>query len=50
MDPELFEKTPFRKWNQLTANEQREALAELRHSHYFRHLPKKLQAMISDFI
>lgn len=47
MDPELFEKTPVRKWSQLTNDEQKRELEVLRQSRYFRNLPSRIRSIIN---
>lgn len=50
MESELIEKSPVRKWHQMTLDEQRQELSALRQSHYFRLLPRNIQNMIKQLI
>jgi hypothetical protein len=50
MDEETIEKSPVRKWTQMTHEEQRQELTTIRQSRYFSLLPRRLQNMIKQII
>ena len=50
MEDELVEKSPLRKWPQMTSEEQRQELISIRQSRYFKLLPWKLQRKIDQSI
>lgn len=50
MDKEIVEKSPLRKWQQMTSEEHRQELITIRYSRYFRLLSGKLQRKIDQII